>query len=156
MHMCVYQSLSYVQLFATPQTCSPSGSSVHGDSLGKNTGVGCQAFLQGVFPTQGSNPCLPHCRQNCLSPREAQECWSGQSLALGVCNSSHLRAANIIMNNQKDVFLCYLRCLFYPWITKFPWTWKWQPVPVFLLGKFHGQEKSGRLEFMGLQRVGHD
>ena len=26
------------------------------DSLGKNTGVGCHAFLQGIFPTQRSNP----------------------------------------------------------------------------------------------------
>ena len=31
--------------------CSPPGSSVHGDSLGKNTGVGCQALLQGIFLT---------------------------------------------------------------------------------------------------------
>ena len=37
--------------------CSPPGSSVHGDSAGKNTGVGCHALLQGIFPTQGSNPC---------------------------------------------------------------------------------------------------
>ena len=29
---------------------------VHGDSPGKNTGVGCHALLQGIFPTQGSNP----------------------------------------------------------------------------------------------------
>ena len=42
--------------------CSPPGSSVHGDSPGKNTGVGCHALLQGLFPTQGSNPGLPHCR----------------------------------------------------------------------------------------------
>ena len=28
------------------------------DSPGKNTGVGCQALLHGVFWTQGSNPCL--------------------------------------------------------------------------------------------------
>ena len=27
-------------------------------SPGKNTGVGCHAFLQGILPTQGSNPCL--------------------------------------------------------------------------------------------------
>ena len=33
--------------------CRPPGSS--GDSPGKNTGVGCHAFLQGIFPTQGSN-----------------------------------------------------------------------------------------------------
>ena len=39
------------------------GSSVHGGSPGKNTGVGCHALLQGIFPTQGLNPGLPHCRQ---------------------------------------------------------------------------------------------
>ena len=44
-------------------SCSPPGSSVHGDSPAKNTGVGCHALLQGIFPTQGSNPGLPHCRQ---------------------------------------------------------------------------------------------
>ena len=30
---------------------------------GKNTGVGCHFLLQGIFPNQGSNPGLPHCRQ---------------------------------------------------------------------------------------------
>ena len=34
------------------------GYSVHGDSPGKNTGVGYHALLQGIFPTQGSNPSL--------------------------------------------------------------------------------------------------
>ena len=32
-------------------------------SWGKSTGVGCHALLQGVFPTQGLNPGLPHCSQ---------------------------------------------------------------------------------------------
>ena len=45
-----------------PMDCSPAGSSVHGDSPGKNTGVGCLALLQGIFLTQGSNPGLPLCR----------------------------------------------------------------------------------------------
>ena len=36
--------------------CSLPGSSVLGDSPGKNIGVGCHAFLQGIFPRQGSNP----------------------------------------------------------------------------------------------------
>ena len=31
--------------------------------LGKNSGVGCHFVLQGIFPTQGSNLGLPHCRQ---------------------------------------------------------------------------------------------
>ena len=33
------------------------------NSPGKNTGVGCHSFLQGIFPTQGSNLGLLHCRQ---------------------------------------------------------------------------------------------
>ena len=46
-----------------PMICNTPGSSVYGDSPGKNTGVGCHALFQGIFPTQGSNPGLPHCRQ---------------------------------------------------------------------------------------------
>ena len=33
------------------------------ESPGRKTGVGCHSLLQGIFPTQGSNPCLPRCRQ---------------------------------------------------------------------------------------------
>ena len=50
-------------IFCKPMDCSPPGSSVHGVSPGKKTGVGCHALLQGVFPTQGLNPGLLHCRQ---------------------------------------------------------------------------------------------
>ena len=45
-----------------PTDCSPPCASVRGDSPGKNTGVSCHALLQGIFPTQGSNPGLAHCR----------------------------------------------------------------------------------------------
>ena len=34
------------------------------NSPGKNTGVGCHSLLQGIFPTQGSNLSLLHCRQS--------------------------------------------------------------------------------------------
>ena len=46
-----------------PMGCSPPGSFVQGDFPGKNTRVGCHALLQGIFPTQESNPDLPHCRR---------------------------------------------------------------------------------------------
>ena len=42
--------------------CTPPASYVRGDILGKNTGVGCHALLQGIFPSQGSNPGSLHCR----------------------------------------------------------------------------------------------
>ena len=32
------------------------------NSPGQNTGVGSLSLLQGIFPTQGSNPGLPHCK----------------------------------------------------------------------------------------------
>ena len=48
--------------------CSLQGSSVHGifqawNFPGKSTGGGCHFLLQGIFPTQGLNLGLPHCRQ---------------------------------------------------------------------------------------------
>ena len=36
-----------------PMDCSPPGSSAHGDSPGKNTGVSCHALLQGNLPNPG-------------------------------------------------------------------------------------------------------
>ena len=45
-----------------PVDLSPLGSSSPWNSLGKNTEVGCHSLLQGIFPTQGSDPGLPHCR----------------------------------------------------------------------------------------------
>ena len=46
-----------------PMNCSLPGPSDHEDFPGKNTGVGCHFLLQGIFPTQRSNPGLPHGRQ---------------------------------------------------------------------------------------------
>ena len=48
-----------------PTLCDPMDSSPPGcpwSSPGKNTGVGCHFLLQGIFVTQGSNQCLPQCR----------------------------------------------------------------------------------------------
>ena len=42
-----------------PMECGPQGSSVHGDSPGKNTGVGCHALLQGNLPNPGIEPRSP-------------------------------------------------------------------------------------------------
>ena len=62
------QSLSRAQLFGTSWGTNPWGTvapqaSLSIDSLGKNTGVSCHSLLQGIFPTWGLNPGLPHCRQ---------------------------------------------------------------------------------------------
>ena len=46
------------QTLCSPMDGNPLDSSVHGGSPDKNTGVGCHALLQGIFPTQGLNPGL--------------------------------------------------------------------------------------------------
>ena len=60
-----------------PMDCrSLPGSSVHGDSPGKNTRVGCHALFQGIFPTRRSNPGLPHFGQTLTAkPPGSILCW---------------------------------------------------------------------------------
>ena len=52
-----WKSLSRVRLFVTHGLYSPWNSPV------QNTGVDSCLLIQGIFPTQGSNPSLLHCRQ---------------------------------------------------------------------------------------------
>ena len=68
-NVCSAQSLRYLTL-CDPLDCSPPGSSVHGDSPGKNTGVGFHFLLQEIFLTLGSNPhflCLLYRQAESLS-----------------------------------------------------------------------------------------
>ena len=56
------KSLSRVRLFATPWTVAYQAP-LSMDFPGNSTGVDCHFLLQGIFPTQGLNQGLPHCRQ---------------------------------------------------------------------------------------------
>ena len=70
-HYRVYQHHLVLSRSVIPNSLQPHGlyPSVHGDSPGKNAGVGYHALLQGIFPTQGTNLGLPHCRQIHFCPR---------------------------------------------------------------------------------------
>ena len=83
---CMLSHFSHAQLFANLMTITVRLLCPY-DFPGKNTGVGCHALLQKTFPTQESNPGLPHCRQlftvsaiiqmvpsNHLSARMADNC----------------------------------------------------------------------------------
>ena len=48
--------------FCNPMGCQDPPSRILQNSPGKNTGMDCHALLQGIFPTQGTNPGFPHCR----------------------------------------------------------------------------------------------
>ena len=98
------------------------------NSPGQNTGVGSLSFLQGIIPTQGSNPGLPHCRwilyqlSHQESPRILE--WVAYPFSSGEPQfNSWVRSAG---EGEK------------------------LPTPVFWPGELHG------LQSMGSQRVGHD
>ena len=66
---CALQPLSCIPCWATGESCSVMSDSLrpHGlyspcNSPGQNTGVGSFSLRQRIFPTQGLNPGLPHCR----------------------------------------------------------------------------------------------
>ena len=71
--LCCAKLLSCVRLFVTPWPVAHQAPLSMGDSSGKNTGVSCHALLQGIFPTQGSNPGLPHCRVDSLLPEPPEK-----------------------------------------------------------------------------------
>ena len=76
------KSLSHVPLFVTPWATAHQAPHPW-NFPGKDTAVGCHFLLQGIFPTQGLNPGLPHCRQTlyCLSyKRSPRPCGIPQSL----------------------------------------------------------------------------
>ena len=64
LHLCVYVfSHSVMSDTSGPHGRQPTRLLCPWNSPGKNRAVSCHALLQGLFPTQGSNPGLLHCRQ---------------------------------------------------------------------------------------------
>ena len=59
---CLMQSESESRSFES-NSLQPHGLYSPWNSPGQNTGVGSLSLLQGIFPTQGLNLGLPHCRQ---------------------------------------------------------------------------------------------
>ena len=49
------------------------------DFPGKNTGAGCHFLLQGIFPTQGSNPCISCIASGFFTPEPPQKCSKSHS-----------------------------------------------------------------------------
>ena len=62
MYVCMWSRLD-VSDSLQPHGLQPARLLCPWDSPGKNTEVGCHFLLREIFPTQGSNPGLLHCRQ---------------------------------------------------------------------------------------------
>ena len=56
----------------------------------------------------------------------------------------------------KELVCQYRTCKFDPWARKIPWRRKWQPTPVFLPGKSHGQRNLVGYSPWGCKRVERD
>ena len=88
--MCAYLHFKYACIFSESESCSGVSHSLrpHGpyspwNSPGQKIGVNL-SLLQGIFPTQGSNPGVPHYRQvpYHLSHQGSPRILSGGSLSL--------------------------------------------------------------------------
>ena len=135
----VVLSHSVVSNFVTPWTVSCQALLVCGDSPGKNTGVGCRALLQGILPTQGSNPGFPHYRQILYNHQ-------GSGHLLNHQRSGHLPGSQIKQTYCYDLCTCsffYLEhssldcyilisSVYFGFLLNVIWRRKWQPTPVFL------------------------
>ena len=91
-----------------PTLCSPPGSSVHADSPGKNTGVGCVFLLQRVFPAQGSNLGLLHCRHIVyhLSHQGSPQTYiNGHRNTIVTFKDTCLSMSTEILSHSKDMHL---------------------------------------------------
>ena len=85
------------QTLWNPMDCSLSVSSVNG--ILENAREGCHSFLQGIFPTQGSNQDFPNCRlilyllSHQGSPKSIKPRWKPENLVilyLSLCLCTHL------------------------------------------------------------------
>ena len=122
---CVF---SHVQLFVTPRTEAHQAPLSMGFSRqGKDTGGDYHFLLQGIFPTQESNPCLL-----CLLH------WQANSLPLRHLGSPKLEEYCFYPWWLRQLRIC-LPCGYDALVGKIPWKREWQPTPVFLFGKSHGQ-----------------
>ena len=85
---------------------SPPDSSVHGDSPGKNTRVGCHAILQGIFPNPEIGPRSPALQVD-FSPSELP----GKPKNTGVGSLSLLQG--IVPTQESNWGLLYCRRILY-------------------------------------------
>ena len=111
---------------------SPPGSFGQWDFPGKHTGVGCHFFLQGSNLTQGSNQSLLH--------RQEMHHWATRD-ALTCATEAPKGSPGVSVLKKKSAWRGRRRWRhgFDPRVEEIPWRRKWQPTPVFLPRKSHGQ-----------------
>ena len=132
------------------------------DFPGKSTRVGCHFLLQGIFPTQGSNPGLPHFRQTlyhlsyqgcCSVNRHQNVNWERQEATLWRwIEIRDIRLTHDFMHTYTHAHIC-IHIHVYTHVHMNIYTCicisvhgyiglsggEWHPTPVLLPGKSHGR-----------------
>ena len=106
---------------------NPPSSSVRGILHDRNTGVGCHFLLQGIFPTQGLNLGLLHCRQTLYRLSHREDLTTGQT------EKSHDSPFFIYMSyswwpcyvSWYHLFIFRMSFLFEKFLCN--WLYKWEP-----------------------------
>ena len=104
--VCVCLVAQSCPTLCNPMLCSPPSSSVHGDSSGKNTGVGCHALLQRIFPNSGIKPRSPALQADSLPPAPP-----GKPKNTGVGGLSLLQG--IFLTQESNWVLLHCRWILY-------------------------------------------
>ena len=128
-----------------------------------NTGVGSLSLLHGIFPTQRSNPGLPHCRRILyqlsnqgsnardlgLIPRSGRSPDQGMAThSSGNGEWSLVKSLRLLIfwglpwclsGKESACNVGDLGLLSFPWVRKIPWRRTQQPTPVVLVGESRGQ-----------------
>ena len=101
--------------------CTLPGSSVHGDTPRKNTGVVCHALLQGIFPTQGSKPGVLHCRQ-ILLPSELPGKPSKKQMSFDFMSAATICSDFGGQENILSLFPLFPHPFTMKWWDRMPWS----------------------------------
>ena len=108
-----------------PIDCSPTRLLCLWDFLGKNTGVGCNFLLQGIFPTQGYSPCL-------LLGRQILYHWAARE-------AHFVNGRGLTRTKMRCSFFLFCVC----WSGKFPESWHLE------------RRRMGKAVFFRVSRYGH-
>ena len=104
---------------------------------------GTSANLENLFHSDKVSPKFPSIVSLSCSTN-----FNGSLLPRGLNISTLSRGLPRWCRGQEPACQCK-RCRrrrFDPWVGKIPWSREWQPAPVFLPGKFHGQRSHGVTE----------
>ena len=139
--LCVCVSHSVVPNSLPPHGLLPARPPCPWDSPGKNTGVGCHALLQGIFPTLGLNSGLPHGRWILYRLSHQSEAPPLLALFIPLCRSIFLSDVMFLLPER---LLLSILTVGLPWWLQ--WRIEWQPTPVFLPGESRRQSPQGHKE----------